>query len=42
MMHRRTLLTGLAMAPFAGLLAAEPPARIRIAQIGTTVPVRPL
>lgn len=36
MMHRRTLLTGLAMAPFAGLLAAEPPARIRIAQIGTS------
>jgi predicted dehydrogenase len=35
-MHRRTLLTGLAMAPFAGLLAAEPPARIRIAQIGTS------
>lgn len=36
MMRRRTLLTGLAMAPFAGLLAAEPPARIRIAQIGTS------
>jgi predicted dehydrogenase len=36
MIHRRTLLTGLALAPFAGLLAAETPARIRIAQIGTS------
>lgn len=36
MMHRRTLLTGFALAPFAGLLAAETPARIRIAQIGTS------
>jgi predicted dehydrogenase len=36
MMHRRTLLTGLALAPFAGLLAAEAPARIRIAQVGTS------
>lgn len=36
MMHRRTLLTGLALAPFAGLLAADAPARIRIAQIGTS------
>ena len=36
MMHRRTLLTGLALAPFAGLLAADGPARIRIAQIGTS------
>lgn len=36
MMHRRTLLTGFAMAPFANLLAAEPSARIRIAQIGTS------
>jgi len=36
MMHRRTLLTGLALAPFAGLLAADAPARIRIAQVGTS------
>jgi predicted dehydrogenase len=36
MIHRRTLLTGLALAPFAGLLAADAPARIRIAQIGTS------
>lgn len=36
MMHRRTLLTGLALAPFARLLAADTPARIRIAQIGTS------
>ena len=36
MIHRRTLLTGFALAPFAGLLAADAPARIRIAQIGTS------
>ena len=36
MIHRRTLLTGLALAPFAGLLAADAPARIRVAQIGTS------
>ena len=36
MIHRRTLLTGLAWTPFAGLLAAESAARIRIAQIGTS------
>ena len=36
MMHRRTLLAGLAMAPFARLLAADSSARIRIAQIGTS------
>lgn len=36
MMRRRTLLTGLALAPFAGLLAADAPARIRVAQIGTS------
>jgi len=36
MIHRRTLLTGLAMAPFAGLLAAESKPRLRIAQIGTS------
>lgn len=36
MIHRRTLLTGLALAPFARLLAAESPGRLRIAQIGTS------
>jgi predicted dehydrogenase len=36
MMHRRTLLAGLALAPFAGLLAAETKERIRVAQIGTS------
>ena len=36
MIHRRTLLTGIALAPFAGLLAADAVARIRIAQIGTS------
>jgi len=36
MMHRRTLLAGLALAPFASLLGADAPARIRIAQIGTS------
>jgi predicted dehydrogenase len=36
MMRRRTLLTGLALAPFARLLAADAPSRIRIAQIGTS------
>ena len=36
MIHRRTLLTGLAMAPFAGLLAAESKPRLRVAQIGTS------
>jgi predicted dehydrogenase len=36
MMHRRTLLTGLALAPIARLLAADAPARIRVAQIGTS------
>ncbi len=36
MMHRRTLLAGLALAPFARLLAADAPSRIRIAQIGTS------
>ncbi len=36
MIHRRTLLTGLAMAPFAGLLAAEGQPRLRVAQIGTS------
>ena len=36
MMHRRTLLTGLALAPFAQLLGADLRARIRIAQIGTS------
>ncbi len=36
MMHRRTLLTGLALAPFAQLLAANTRDRIRIAQIGTS------
>jgi len=36
MIHRRTLLTGFALAPFASLLAADAPARIRIAQIGTS------
>ena len=35
-MHRRTLLTGLALAPFARLLAADRPARVRIAQFGTS------
>ena len=36
MIHRRTLLTGIAMAPFAGLLAAESKPRLRVAQIGTS------
>ena len=36
MIHRRTLLTGLAMAPFAGLLAAEGQPRLRVSQIGTS------
>ncbi len=36
MIHRRTLLTGLAMAPFAGLLAAENKPRLRVAQVGTS------
>jgi predicted dehydrogenase len=36
MMHRRTLLAGLALAPFSQLMAADTPARIRIAQIGTS------
>ena len=36
MMHRRTLLAGLALAPFAGLLAAETKERFRVAQIGTS------
>ena len=36
MIHRRTLLTSLAMAPFAGLLAAESKPRLRVAQIGTS------
>jgi len=36
MIHRRTLLAGLAMAPFAGLLAAESKPRLRVAQIGTS------
>ena len=36
MIHRRTLLAGLAMAPFAGLLAAEGKPRLRVAQIGTS------
>jgi predicted dehydrogenase len=36
MIHRRTLLTGLALAPFAGLLAAEGKERLRVAQIGTS------
>ena len=36
MIHRRTLLTGLAMAPFASLLAAESKPRLRVAQIGTS------
>ena len=35
-MHRRTLLAGLALAPFAQLLGANDPGRIRIAQIGTS------
>lgn len=35
MIRRRTLLTGLALAPFAGLLAAEGKPRLRVAQIGT-------
>ena len=35
-MHRRTLLTGLALAPFAQLLGANTTERIRIAQIGTS------
>ena len=36
MIHRRTLLAGLASAPFAGLLAAESKPRLRVAQIGTS------
>ena len=36
MMHRRTLLTGLALTPFAPLLGAGATERIRIAQIGTS------
>ena len=36
MIHRRTLLAGLAMSPFAGLLAAEGKPRLRVAQIGTS------
>ena len=36
MIHRRTLLTGLAMTPFARLLAAESKPRLRVAQIGTS------
>jgi len=36
MMHRRTLLAGLALAPFAQLLGANTTERIRIAQIGTS------
>ena len=36
MIHRRTLLTGLALAPIARLLATDAPARIRVAQIGTS------
>ena len=36
MIHRRTLLTGLAMAPFAGVLAAESKPRLGVAQIGTS------
>lgn len=36
MIHRRTLLTGLAMTPFAGLLAAESIPRLRVAQVGTS------
>jgi hypothetical protein len=36
MINRRTLLTGLALAPFAGLLAAEDKERLRVAQIGTS------
>ena len=36
MINRRTLLAGLAMAPFAGLLAAESKPRLRVAQIGTS------
>jgi predicted dehydrogenase len=36
MIHRRTLLTGLALAPFAGLLGAENKERLRVAQIGTS------
>ena len=36
MMRRRTLLTGLALAPFASLLGADAPGRIRVAQIGTS------
>jgi predicted dehydrogenase len=36
MIQRRTLLTGLAMAPFAGLLGAESKPRLRVAQIGTS------
>jgi hypothetical protein len=36
MIHRRTLLAGLAMARFAGLLAAESKPRLRVAQIDTS------
>ena len=36
MMHRRNLLAGLALAPFAQLLGANTTERIRIAQIGTS------
>ena len=36
MIHRRNLLAGLAMAPFAGLLAAEDKPRLRVGQIGTS------
>ena len=36
MIRRRTLLAGLAMAPFAGLLAAEDKPRLRVAQLGTS------
>jgi len=36
MMHRRTLLASLALAPFAPLLGANTANRIRIAQIGTS------
>ncbi len=35
MMHRRALLAGMALAPFAQLLGANSAERIRIAQIGT-------
>ena len=36
MMHRRTLLAGLALAPFAQLLGANTSGLIRVAQIGTS------